>query len=148
MGVCRYHNPTTYGCNKLVEHKKNDAKARLLILDAMRDHIIPHQLGKTTTREMWEALTKIYQSDNHNKKMVLRFKVRATKMSKTNTMATYLTRIMQASDELAAVGETVLDHEMVRMALNSVTEPWKVFIEGIVAQKNLSKWERLWDDFI
>ena len=38
---------------KLAEHKKNDAKARLLILDVVSDHIIPHILGKKTTREMW-----------------------------------------------------------------------------------------------
>ena len=37
---------------KLAKHKKNDAKARLLILDAVRDHIIPHILGKKIAREM------------------------------------------------------------------------------------------------
>ena len=49
---------------KLVEHNKKDAKARLLILDGVRHHIIPHISGKKTAREMWEALKKLYQSDN------------------------------------------------------------------------------------
>ena len=31
---------------QLAEHNKKDAKARMLILDAVRDHIIPHLLGK------------------------------------------------------------------------------------------------------
>ena len=61
----------------LVEHNKKEAKARMLILDAVRDHIIPHILGKKATREMWEALTKLYQSDNHNRKMALRDKLRS-----------------------------------------------------------------------
>ena len=124
---------------KLVEHKKNDAKARLLILDVVRDHIIPHILGKKIAKEMWEALKKLYQSDNEHRNMVLRDKLRATKMSKIDTVATYLTRITQVCDELSVVGETVFGQEMVRTALNGVTEPWKVFIEGIVAQENLPK---------
>ena len=49
---------------KIEEHNKKDAKARLLILDGVRDHIIPHILGKKIAREMWEALKKLYQSDN------------------------------------------------------------------------------------
>lgn len=51
-------------------------------------------------------------------------------------------------DELSVVGETVPNPKMVRMGLNGVTKPWKVFIEGIVACENLPKWERMWDDFI
>ena len=45
---------------QLAEHNKKDAKARMLILDAVRDHIIPHLLRKKTTIEMWEALIKLY----------------------------------------------------------------------------------------
>ena len=35
---------------KLTKDKKNDAKARLLIVDVVRDHIIPHISGKKATR--------------------------------------------------------------------------------------------------
>ena len=74
----------------LAEHSKKDAKARMLILDTVRDHIIPHLSRKKTTKEIWDALTELYQSDNHNIKMVLRDKLRATKMSRTYTVATHL----------------------------------------------------------
>jgi len=52
-------------------HKK-DVKARRMILDAVKDHIIPHigQLGRAYL--MWDTLTKTYQSSNENRKMVLR----------------------------------------------------------------------------
>lgn len=78
---------------QLAEHNKKDVKARMLILDVVRDHIIPHLSRKKSTEEMWEAITKLYQSDNHNREMVLRDKLRATKMSRTDTITTYLTRI-------------------------------------------------------
>ena len=62
--------------------------------------------------------------------MVLRDTLTTTKMSKTDIVVTYLTRITQVHDELSVVGEIVSDQEMVRTALNGVTEPWKAFVKG------------------
>jgi len=45
---------------QLVKHNKKYAKARMLILDVVRDHIIPHLLWKKSTKEMWEDLPKLY----------------------------------------------------------------------------------------
>jgi hypothetical protein len=65
--------------------------------------------------------------------MLLREKLKITKMSKTNTMTSYLTRISQICDELTAVGEVVKDDELVRTALNGFSEKWASFVKGVVA---------------
>ena len=41
------------------KHKTKDAKARGIILDGVKDHIIPHIIGKDTTHKMWIALIKL-----------------------------------------------------------------------------------------
>ena len=69
-------------------------------------------------------------------------------MTKTNTVSSYLTKITQVRDELAAVGETMQGSELVRIALGGFPKKWEVFVDGIVARENLHGWERLWDDFI
>ena len=69
-------------------------------------------------------------------------------MTKTENVATYLTKITQVRDELGVVGELIADNELVRTPLNGVTKKWVVFVEGIVPRENLPKWDRLWDDFI
>ena len=74
--------------------------------------------------------------------------MKSIKMTKTDTITSYLTKIRQVFDELGAAEETVGDHELVRTALNGMTKPWEVFVEGIVAWENFSKWDRLWDNFI
>jgi 2-phosphoglycerate kinase len=74
---------TPTGATTLAKHKKKYVKSRRIILDGVKDHVVPHLTGKKTTREMWETLAKLYQSDNHNKKMVLKEKLRRTMMSKT-----------------------------------------------------------------
>ena len=56
----------------LVADKNKNVKAKRMILDAMKDHIIPHVTKKKNAYEMWESLTKLYQSGNQNRKMVLR----------------------------------------------------------------------------
>jgi hypothetical protein len=35
---------------------KGEAKEMSIILDGVKDHIIPHLLGKTSAKDMWEAL--------------------------------------------------------------------------------------------
>jgi hypothetical protein len=37
---------------------------------------------------------------------------------------------------------------MVRTTLNSFSEPWGSFVQGIVSQEVMPTWERLWDDFV
>jgi len=53
------------------------------------------------------------------RKMVLSEKLR----TKLDIMTTYLIKITQVRDELVAVGEAVIDGEMVKTTLNGFTKP-------------------------
>lgn len=79
---------------------------------------------------MWDVLTKLDESNNGIKKTVLREKLKNTKMTKSNTVTTYLTKITQVRDKLATAREKVTEGEMVCMTLNSFTMPWTPFIKG------------------
>ena len=80
--------------------------------------------------------------------MVLREKLKSIRMVKGEAMLFYLTRISQVRDELAAVGEVVPSAELDRTAMNGVSKPWSVFVQGLVARENIPTWERLCDDFV
>ena len=99
-------------------------------------------------KTMWSALTGLFQSSNENMKMVLREKLKNIKMVKGEVCVTYFTMICQVRDELAAVGVVVTGPELVRTALNGVTAPWAVFVQGLVARENLPSWDRVCDDFV
>ena len=77
---------------ELIAWKKIDSRAMLLIMDGVKDHIIPHLSGKKTAAEMWMALESLYQSKNENRKMVLQERMRNTKMAKGGVVP-YLTRL-------------------------------------------------------
>jgi len=47
------------------------ARAKSIILDRVKDHVVPHIAEKDMTNAMWEALTKLYQHTSMQRKMLL-----------------------------------------------------------------------------
>jgi hypothetical protein len=89
----------------------------------------------------------LYEAKNKNQKMALKDKLHDTKMGKGESVSSYLTQVAQMKDELAAVGEVILDSELVRIALKGFTKKWEVFVKCVVGHEHLPNWSRLWDDF-
>ena len=125
-----------------------DTKARLIILDGVRDSIIPHLSEKNNAHEMWMALQNLFQNKNENRVLVLEDKLKSTKMIKGEGVTPYLTRLSQVIDELVVVGMTISDGDMVRIALKGFTKEWKPFIKRIVSREKFPDSNRLWDKFI
>jgi len=129
--------PASTDAAALSAFNKKDCKARRIILDAVKDHIIPHISGKDRAHEMWTALTSLYESSNENRKMVLREKLKSIRMNGGEGVTAYLTRISAVRDELAAVGEKVAPTELVRTAVNGASKSWSAFVQAIVGRENL-----------
>jgi hypothetical protein len=72
-------------------HEVKEAKAQRIILDGVKDHLIPHWAKKTTTKEMWDALKNLFEGKNENRKMALKAKLHDTKMGKEESVSSYLT---------------------------------------------------------
>jgi hypothetical protein len=128
-------------------HEVKEAKSQRIILDGVKDHLIPHLANKNTAKEMWDALKNLFEVKNENRKMVLKAKLHDTKMGKEESVSSYLTWVAQVKYELASVGEVIMDSELVRMALNGFTKEWEFFVKCVVGRENLPYWSRLWDDF-
>jgi hypothetical protein len=103
---------------------------------------------KASSKDMFDAILSLFQSDNMSRKMILKTKLGECRMTHFDNVTDYLMRITQIRDQLAAIGETVLEEELVNIALNGFTKSWEPFIMGIYARELLLKWERLWDDCI
>jgi len=66
-------SPPTYPTT-LEAHEK-EIKDERVILDSMKDNLIPHLSEKKMTKEMLDAMVSLFQSTNLNRKMVLRNKL-------------------------------------------------------------------------
>jgi hypothetical protein len=127
--------PTTYPI-ALDLHEVKEAKAQRIILDGVKDPLIPHLVEKKTTKEMWDTLKNLYEAKNENQKMALKDKLHDTKMAMGEGVASYLTQIAQVKGELAAVGEVISEPELGRIALKGFTKEWDVFVKCVVGREN------------
>ena len=66
--------------------KKNVAKARKILLERVRDHIVSNLHGKETPYAMWKALTNLFQNNSDHKNMALKDKLKKIKTEKGDTI--------------------------------------------------------------
>jgi hypothetical protein len=128
-------------------HEVKESKAQRIILDGVRDHLIPHLAEKKTTKEMWDALKGLYEEKNENQKMDLCDKIHSSRMAKGESVASYLTRVAQVKDELVIFGEFIPDSELVCISLKGFTKEWEVFMKCVVGRENLLDWRKLLYEF-
>ena len=104
------------------------ARAKSIILDRVKDHLVPHIAEEETKNEMWEALKKLYQHTSVQRRMLLENQLRSYQMKKGEPIDTFLRVLNEIRDQLTAI-EAMLDQElMVRTTLNVVSEDWEVFV--------------------
>lgn len=69
-------------------------------------------------------------------------------MTKSDNVTSYLRKITQICNQLAAVSEKAIDAKIVHVTLNGFPKSREPFVKGLCAQENIPKWKRLWDDCI
>ena len=65
---------------KKAKHEKDTIRAQRIIADSIKDHLIPYVSSKNTLKEMFDALSKLYEGKNINRKMNLRTQLKNTRM--------------------------------------------------------------------
>jgi hypothetical protein len=66
-----------------------------IIVDSIKDHLIPQVSSKNTPKDMFDSLTRMYEGKNINQKMNLRTQLKNTKMQKGETIQDYFSRVSQ-----------------------------------------------------
>jgi hypothetical protein len=78
---------------ELIKHEVREAKTMWMILDSVRDNIVPHLFEKKLAHSRFSNLINLFQSSNENQNILSRDQLRNTKISKANSVTSYLTRI-------------------------------------------------------
>ena len=71
----RYHAENVLAvptdADALKKFNENQAQVKHLIMDGVKDHVVPHIVEKKMTNEVWTILTKLYQGSSVPRKMLL-----------------------------------------------------------------------------
>jgi hypothetical protein len=95
---------------------------------------------------MFDALKKLFESNNTNRAIALKHQLQNVKMTKADTVATFFMKISEIRDQLGAIGEIISDRELVMLTLNGLPSHWEPFIQSISGRSKLPKFDRLWAD--
>ena len=127
-------------------YKKTMVKANRIIVDSIKDHMIPHVSSLKTPKQMFDALSRLYEGNNINRKMTLRTQLKNVKMQDSESIQSYFTRVSQIKEQIEAIGDSVEEEELVMTTMNGLPRPWDPFIKGICSRRKLTKFSRLWED--
>jgi hypothetical protein len=92
---------------------------------------------------MFDALKKLFERNNTNRAIALKHQLQNVKMTKADTVATFLMKISEIKDQLGAIGEIISDREIVMLTLNGLPSHREPFIQSISGRSKLPKFDRL-----
>src|SRR5271168_3760792 len=110
-------------------------RAKRIIVDSIRDHLIPIVSSKKTPKEMYDTLSRLFEGKNIRRKMSLRNSLKNMKMTKGESVHDYFSRIHQIKEHIEAIVENVDSEELAITAMNGLTRPWDAFIQIVCGRK-------------
>jgi hypothetical protein len=128
------------------KHKKNEKKEKRIVSDSVNDHLIPHISELQTSRQMYEALNRLYESKDISQNLALRNQLHNMKMKNLEYVSSYLMRVSQIRDQLAAIGDVISEKDLVTTTLNGFQTFWIPFVQGACVRSKLPKFDKLWAD--
>ena len=105
--------------------------------------MILHVPSLKTPKQMFDALSRLYEGKNINRKMTLRTQLKNVKMQDSKSIQSYFTRVSQIKEQIEAIGDSVEEAELVMTTMNSLPRSWDLFIKGICSRRKITKFNRL-----
>ena len=68
------------------KYKKDMIIAKRIIVDSIKDNLIPQVSSRITPKEMFDALSSLFEGTNINSKMSLRNQLKSVKVQNSKTM--------------------------------------------------------------
>ena len=138
--------PVPEGDEAKALHKNKLIMAKRIIFYSLKDHLIQKVSSLKTPKAMLDALTKLFEGNNINRKMTLRNQLKNVKIENVETIQSYFTRVSQIKEQLEAVDEEVENAEIVMTTLNGLPRSWDSFIQGICARRKLITFSSSWEE--
>jgi hypothetical protein len=85
--------------------KDVDINATSIIVNSIKDHLIPYISHIDSSKKMYDALTNLFSVRNIGQVMSLKNELRNMKMNDDDSITSYFVRISQLRDQLQAIEE-------------------------------------------
>ena len=96
---------------------KGNMKTMQIILDGVKNEIVPMLMKHQTTFNMMSISINAYEVNNATRTLVLKRQLNHIKIRKGESMNSYFLRVASLRDELASIGTIIEDKELSFMAI-------------------------------
>ena len=124
--------------------KDNDINSMSIIVDFIKDHLIPYISHLDSSNKMYDAITNIFSVRNIGQVMSLKNELRDMKMNDDDSITSYFVRISQLRYKLQAIEEIILENELDNIVLNGLPKTWDAFTVSMNTRKEYPTFEELW----
>jgi hypothetical protein len=124
--------------------KDVDINVMSIIVDSIKDHLIPYISHLDSPKKMYDALTNLFLVRNIGQVMSLKNELCDMKMNNDDSITSYFVRIYHLRDQLQAIGETISKKELVNIVLNGLPKTWDAFAANMNTRKEYPRFEELW----
>jgi hypothetical protein len=125
--------------------KDNDINAMSIIVDSIKDHLIPYISNFDSSNKMYDSLTNLFSVKNIGQVMSLKNEISDMKMNDDDNITSYFVRIPQLRDQIQAIEEIVSEKELVNIVLNGLPNTWDAFSASMNTRKEYPTFEELWN---
>lgn len=119
--------------------------AKNLIVDGVKDNLIPYISNINSAQQMYKPLSKLFTINNIGQIANLKNELRVVKMTNDDTVSLYFIRISRIRDELQEIDEVVPKKELVITALLGLPRSWSAFTSGLNNWKDMPTCEQMWN---
>ena len=87
---------------------------------------------------MYDTLIRLFESENFNRRVILRTQLKNVKMDTSENVQVYLTKFSQIREQFPALGDMVEEAEAVFTILNGLPTSWNFLILEVCSRRNHS----------
>jgi hypothetical protein len=124
--------------------KDSDINAMIIIMDSIKDHLIPYVSHLDSSKKMYDALTNLFSVKNIGQIINLKNELHDMKMNDDDSITSYLVRISRLRDQLQVIEEIISEKELVNIVLNGLPKTWDAFSASMNTRKEYPTFEELW----
>ncbi|XP_059067626.1 uncharacterized protein LOC131858409 [Cryptomeria japonica] len=100
--------------------RKNNLMAKKILIDSVKDHLIPIISKLNSTKDMFKCLQSLYEFNSTSKALALRRQLLHIKMSRGESVVSFFMKITKLKDQLNAIGDSIEDKDLVMLAMNGL----------------------------
>lgn len=140
--------PSKYKTQELAKYKKGEVWAERIIIESIKDHLVPFVANLKTSKAIYDKLVNFYSISTSGQKMSLKNKLYKMKKPKDEDMDSFLMKISQIRDQLQGLWETIFYSEMTIYVLNALPLEWSSFATSIYSKRNSTPFDEFWSQWI